>query len=79
VHGKLLSEKIIQINGFPGREARIDFRDGLAVITMRAYLVKNKMYILQTITETKKDFNKSIGKFMDSFKLKRGAELRPVK
>jgi len=79
VHGKLLSEKPIEIDGFPGREARIDFRNGLAVVTMREYLVKNKLYILQTITETKKDLNKSIAKFMGSFKLKHGAELKPVK
>jgi len=69
VHGKLLTETKIQIDTFPGREIRVDFREGLAVIKMRFYLVKNKMYFLQTITDTKKDFNKSINKFMDSFTL----------
>ncbi|MFN6946338.1 MAG: hypothetical protein ACK4ND_15425 [Cytophagaceae bacterium] len=69
VHGKLLSEKVIQIGEYPGREIKIDFRDGMAVIRMRIYLVKNQMYLLQTITETKKDFNKSITRFMDSFEL----------
>ncbi|TLX77659.1 hypothetical protein E9993_03180 [Labilibacter sediminis] len=69
VHGKLLSEKNIAIDEYPGREVRIDFQQGKAVITMRIFLVKNKMYMLQTITATNKDFNKSITQFMDSFKL----------
>jgi hypothetical protein len=69
VHGKLLSEKDIEKRGFPGREIRVDFKDGLAVIKMRIYLVKNKMYLIEVITETKKDFNKSIDRFMDSFDL----------
>ena len=69
VHGKLLSELIIQFDGHPGREIKIDFREGLAIITMRMYLIDNKMYMIQTITETHKDFNTSIGRFMDSFKL----------
>ncbi len=69
VRGELLSEKIIKIGEYPGREIKIDFKDGMAVIRMRLYLVRNKMYLLQTITETKKDFNKSITKFMDSFEL----------
>jgi len=69
VQGKLLSEKTIELNGFPGREIKIDYKEGLAVIKMRLYLVKNKMYIIQTITMTKNEFNKSIDRFMDSFKL----------
>lgn len=69
VHGKLLSETIISLGDYPGREVRIDFKEGLAVITMRTYLVENQMYMLQTITATEQDFNTSIGKFMDSFKI----------
>jgi hypothetical protein len=70
VHGKLLTETIIQLDGYPGREFRVEVKDGMAVITMRAYLVKNRMYMLQVITDTKRDFNKSIGRFLDSFTLK---------
>ena len=69
VHGKLLVETVISLDGFPGREIRVDFKDGLAVIKMRMYLIHNKLYMLETITETSQDFNKSINKFMDSFKL----------
>lgn len=70
VQGKLLSQKVIELNGFPGREVRVDFQNGLAIIMMRSYLVHNKMFILQTITETKKEGNASALKFYDSFKLK---------
>jgi hypothetical protein len=69
VHGALLSELIIQYDGHLGREIKIDFREGLAIITMRMYLIGNKMYMIQTITETNKDFNTSISRFMDSFRL----------
>ena len=69
VKGKLISEKIIQHKGYPGRYIKIDFRNGLAIITMKFILVKNKMYILQTITETSKDANEDLLKFMKSFEL----------
>lgn len=69
IKGKLLSETIINYKQYPGREQRVDFRNGLAVIKYRYYLVKNRLYTLQVITETKNNFNKSINKFMDSFKL----------
>ena len=69
VQGKLISEKIVTFEGYPGREFKIDYRDGLAFIFMRAYLVENTMYMLQTITVPSKDSNKSIYRFMDSFSL----------
>jgi hypothetical protein len=69
VKGKLLSEKNIEINGFPGREIKVDYREGMAIIKTRIYLVKNRLYIIQTITETRNGSNKSIDKFMDSFRL----------
>lgn len=70
VKGKLLSVDTVQIAGYPGRHFRVDYQEGLAVITMRAYLVKNKMYMIQTITDTKKDHNKAMERFMSSFELK---------
>ena len=64
VHGKLLSEKIISVGDYPGREIRIDFQNGKAVITSRVYLVKNRMIMLEVITGTKNDFNKRINQFL---------------
>ena len=70
VQGKLLSEKVIERGKYPGREIRVDFQNGLAVIKMRMYLVKNTMFMIQTITDTQKQYNKSVDKFMNSFQLK---------
>ncbi len=70
LQGKLLSEKNIEIKEFPGKEIRVDYGNGLAIIMMRLYLVHNKVYILQTITETSKESNSSVLKFHNSFKLK---------
>jgi hypothetical protein len=69
VDGKIRSEKSISLKGFPGREVKISFQEGLAIITMRVYLVNNKMYLLETIAETAKDGNDMIAKFMNSFDL----------
>jgi hypothetical protein len=69
VKGKLLSEKEIEFDGYPGREIKVDFQNGIAVIKMRIYLVKTTMFTMQTISYTAKDENKSIYRFMNSFKL----------
>lgn len=69
VNGKLLSESVIELDGFPGREIKVDFKDGMAIIKMRVYLVKSKLFVIQTITKTENFSNKSIDRFMDSFKL----------
>jgi hypothetical protein len=70
VKGELLSEKKISIDNFPGREIRVNFNGGQAIIVMRCYLVRNIMYIVQTITLTEKDANASALKFLNSFVLK---------
>ena len=69
VKGELISTKKITYNGYPGRVIRIDFGNGLAVITMKMILVKNKTYMLQTITKTNQEPNDDLLKFMNSFKL----------
>jgi hypothetical protein len=71
VKGTLLTEKKIELDGFPGRETRADFQNGLAIIKMRMYLVKNKMFLMQTITETSKENNSNSLKFLNSLKLKK--------
>ena len=70
VKGTLLSESTITINDYEGREFRVNYSEGLAVIKMRCFLVKNVMYMLQTICLTEKENNVSSQKFFDSFKLK---------
>ena len=69
VQGKKIHDKVIYYLDYPGREVKIDFKNGEAVITMRIYLVDNAVYLLQTITYPEKDYNKSQTKFFNSFKL----------
>lgn len=71
VNGKLLSETKIKLDNYPGREVKIDFKDGLAIIKTRIYLVDNNVYFLQTITKTEKENNKLIEKFLNSFSIKK--------
>jgi hypothetical protein len=69
VKGELLSEKTIELKGFPGREVKASLMNGTAIIKARLYLIRNKMYMIETITDTKKDSNQSIDKFFNSFQL----------
>lgn len=71
VSGKLLSESKINLENYPGREFKIDFKDGLAIIKTRIYLVDTTVYFIQTITKTEKENNKLIDKFMNSFTIKK--------
>ncbi len=70
VEGKLISEKVIELNGFPGREIKASIQNATAIINVRFYLVRNKMYLIETITDATKDSNQSMSKFLNSFKLK---------
>ena len=70
VKGKLLTQTDLMIGQYPGKEITIDFQQGQYIIKIRMYLVKNKMYLLQTISEPKKSGNELSKRFMTSFKLK---------
>ena len=67
VEGKLLSEKVIEMAGFPGREIKVDVKNGIAIIRARYFLVKNVMYIVQVITATEKFPNAAADRFFSSF------------
>ncbi len=69
VNGTLVSKTDIKKDGYPGKEYYIDFQNGAAEIHARAYLVKNRMYILETIYVTASKGNKSDERFMNSFVL----------
>jgi hypothetical protein len=68
MQGKLMKETIINLDGFEGAEYRIEIKDGLEFIKLRLYLINNKLYMVETVTETKNETNKSINRFMNSFK-----------
>jgi hypothetical protein len=69
-HDKLVTEQIIEVDGYPGRFFRAEIKDGREVMTIKTFLVKNKLYMMEVITATKKDFNKSLDQFFHSFVLK---------
>ncbi len=69
IDGKLMNERDVQIGEYEGREVKINFQDGMAIIRIRVYLVQNKVYMLQVITKTENDSNDSISHFMNSFAL----------
>ena len=68
VHGKLLTETMVNYEKYSGREVRIEMKERGAIITSRMFLIKNRIYIIEVITSTDKDFNTDIKKFLDSFK-----------
>lgn len=66
VKGTVLSTKVISYNGYPGRIARVDMQ-GQAIITAKLILIKNKYYMIMTMTLPAKEPNIDITKFFDSF------------
>jgi hypothetical protein len=72
VDGELLSEEVITYKGYPGREIKVEYYledSEVALIQMRIYLVKNTTYMLQCMSPIDNPGNKSVKKFMKSFKL----------
>jgi len=68
--GTLVSERSVNLNGFPGRDLKIEAPQGL-VIYNRIYLVNQRMYqIIVVSPEAKAKFlTKSIEGYLSSFKL----------
>jgi hypothetical protein len=65
--GKLLSEKDIIWKNYPGKEIKIDYGNGAAIVTMKIILVKERVFGLQTISFPGKENNANATKFYDSF------------
>lgn len=70
VNGKLLTEKSLKLGDYPGKEVTIDYNNGVYIITLRVYLVKNQVYMMQVISETSKSGNSDSVRFLESLKLK---------
>lgn len=67
IEGKVVSIKNVTYKGYPGRLAKISFSEG--ILNMKMYLVKNRMYIMESGSVAGKDNNKSTDKFFGSFEL----------
>jgi uncharacterized lipoprotein YehR (DUF1307 family) len=70
INGKLLSEKETVFKTYPGREIKIDYGEGSAIVTMKMILVQNKIFALQTISFYGKENNSNATKFYSSFDIK---------
>jgi len=69
VKGELAYSSDIKLDNHPGKQWRIDYLGGKAVIKNRAYLVGSRYYALQTIAWKEKSLNTEGTRFFDSFKL----------
>lgn len=69
IQGKLLSELIITLGDYPGREIRVAFPDDIHTMRMRIYIVGSRLYQVGVLTTKENVSNNSVTKFLDSFKL----------
>jgi hypothetical protein len=67
VKGKLANETKISMNGYPGRELRIEAPGDLA-LQARIYLVKERLYQILVVMPKAKEGEAEAKKFLDSFK-----------
>lgn len=69
IKGELIYQDSIGIERYPGRFARIHFKDGASVLKSHSYLVEDRFYTIQvalTSTHAQEGF---IDEYFDSFKL----------
>ena len=73
VGGRLLSERAISINGYPGREIKVKISSSseTAIMQVRIYIVRNRLYYVYTMAPETRASSPTIKKFLDSFKLLR--------
>lgn len=69
VQGKLLSELMVSLNGYPGRELKIEPAGGKGTIKAKIFMVGNRLYQVMVVTPREKAFSKNVRKCLDSFKL----------
>ena len=67
MYGHLESEEIIEQNGFPGREFRIEAKGGI-VVRARIYLVKSRLYQVMVSTTSEHIFDAQVSQCINSFK-----------
>jgi len=68
VHGTLLTEEKIALDGYPGRRFR-STGIGSAFVDEEMFMVGQRFYLI-TITTVTKEPNKNIGKILDSFRVR---------
>jgi hypothetical protein len=69
VKGTLIYENAMEHEGYPARQWRINYLENKAVIRSRAFIVKNRFYLLQTIGLTEVEQNNVTDFYLNSFRL----------
>jgi hypothetical protein len=69
MNGTVLSNKVIKIGDFEGREVEISLPGGTIVATARLVLRENRFYMLMVATQASKKPNTDIDGFFNSFRL----------
>ncbi len=67
--GVLIYENDLEHQSYPARQWRIHYPDNQAAIRSRAFIVKNRFYMLQTISMTDVEQNNTTDFFINSFKV----------
>ena len=67
--GQLLYQSDITVDGFYGRQWRINYNDGTKSIRTQAFLVENRYYILNVVNDNEKNVTTSVNHFFNSFRL----------
>ena len=73
IQGQLLSETLIELQGNPGRELKIEGPRKL-IIRSRMYLVKNRLFQIMAISKPDHSFDKKIKDVFDSFRITDGTK-----
>ncbi len=68
ISGKIIKEKRIVIEGYPGRELRVVFGK-TGVMKYRLYLVKNRLYQIMVLAEEENLLSSADERFLNSFRL----------
>lgn len=70
-NGRLLSEKLISLGGYPGREIKIKIETPkhTAIIRCRIYLVKNRLYQILVATSIQEAYSTIGTTFLNSFQV----------
>lgn len=69
LEGKLVSEKDIKLDKYPGREVQIEVAEGKRLFRARVYLVEQRMYQVVVFGTKAAATSKEADKFIDSFTL----------
>lgn len=69
VQGTLIYENELEHQGYRARQWRVNYADNKAAIRTRAFMVKQRYYMLQTVGMAEVDQNNTTEFFVNSFKL----------